>query len=199
MKGMTHFIRLTLLVIGAIAMAGCTTPGVGSADYNLYQVRGEQAVRLGIIMSLRKIKIDPNQSGTASAIGGGVAGAALGNRVGQGYGNSAAVALGALALGALGDMAQHEMAKKDGYELTIRLDTGLVIAVTQGADEAFTVGERVQVIGGANLTRVTRLDEASSLNQIPGAVPPAGSAPSASSVVPRLPASMTDPAQPAVH
>ena len=156
------------------ALQGCTTPGVGGSDYTYGQVRGEQSVRIGTVESIRKVKIQSSDPGLLGAIGGAVAGAALGHTVGQGNGEAAATILGGLAGGAAGEAAQSNLSTTDGVELTIRLDNGYVIAVTQGADEQFQVGERVQVLGGAGATRVTRLDSGSSLNY---AHPAGGGAP----------------------
>lgn len=161
------FKTAALLVITLAAtwgLEGCTTPGVGGSDYTYSQVRGEQSVRIGTIESIRKVKIQSSDPGILGALGGAVAGAALGHTVGQGNGEAAATILGTLAGGAAGEAAQSGLSTTDGLELTVRLDNGYVIAVTQGADEAFRVGDRVQVLGGAGATRVTRLDAASALN-----------------------------------
>ncbi|MDE1989116.1 MAG: glycine zipper 2TM domain-containing protein [Betaproteobacteria bacterium] len=168
---------LAMALAGTWTLQGCTTPGVGGSDYTYSQVRGEQSVRIGTIESIRKVKIESSEPGALGAIGGAVAGAALGHTVGQGNGEAAATILGALAGGAAGEAAQSSASTQEGVELTIRLDNGYVIAVTQGADEAFRVGDRVQVLGGGGATRVTRLDPASSLNYSRPAAPAQGPAP----------------------
>ncbi|MDE2343828.1 MAG: glycine zipper 2TM domain-containing protein [Betaproteobacteria bacterium] len=183
---------LALALAGTWTLQGCTTPGLGGSDYTYGQVRGEQSVRIGTIESIRKVKIQSSDPGTLGAIGGAVAGAALGHTVGQGNGEAAATILGALAGGAAGEAAQSSASTKEGVELTIRLDNGYVIAVTQGADEEFRVGDRVQVLGGGGATRVTRLDPASNLNyarpagpsQAPAPMPPRNAPPPAPSSAP---------------
>ncbi len=155
------------IAVGLLAvtfLAGCSEMGVGGSDYTVSQVRGEQSVRLGTIESVRKVRIQNDQPGILGALGGGVAGAALGSTIGGGNGNAAATVLGALAAGAAGEAAQSALSTQDGLEITVRLDSGYVIAVTQGMDEALRVGDRVQVLGGGGATRVTRLDPNSSLN-----------------------------------
>ncbi|EQD44468.1 outer membrane lipoprotein, partial [mine drainage metagenome] len=131
---------------------------MGGSDYTSTEVRGEQSVRLGTVESVHKVRIQSNDPGILGALGGGVAGAALGSTVGAGNGNAAATILGALAAGAAGNAAQNALSTENGVEITIRLDSGYVIAVTQGADEVFHVGDRVQVLGGGGATRVTKLD-----------------------------------------
>lgn len=167
-------IALTTLALVSVALlGGCTTPGIGGADYTRSQVRGEQTVRLGTLESMRKVRIQNNEPGMVGLLTGGIAGAALGSSMGQGSGKSAATALGAIAGAAAGEAIQSKGQEEEGVELTIRLDTGYVIAITQGLDESFRVGDRVQIIGSGRSTRVTRLDPSSSLNNVrPVGTPP---------------------------
>jgi outer membrane lipoprotein SlyB len=157
---------LTLALVSATLLGGCTTPGIGGADYTRSQVRGEQTVRLGTIESMRKVRIQNNEPGMVGLLAGGIAGAALGSTAGQGSGKSAATALGAIAGAAAGEAIQSKSQEETGVELTIRLDTGYIIAITQGLDEEFRPGDRVQIIGSGRGTRVTRLDPSSSLNNV---------------------------------
>ncbi len=163
---------LTLTALAAVALSGCTTPGVGGSDYTYGQVRGEQSVRLGTIESIRKVKIQPGEPGAVGLLSGAVAGAALGHTVGQGTGNAASTILGTIAGAAAGEAIESSASTKEGLEITVRLDSGYVIAVTQGADEDFRVGDRVQILGGGGATRVTRLDPASTLNNARPMAPP---------------------------
>jgi outer membrane lipoprotein SlyB len=173
------YLTLALCSLTLALMSGCSSPGVGGSDYTTTEVRGEQSVRLGTVESVRKVRIQSNEPGILGALGGGVAGAALGSTIGGGNGNAAATVLGALAAGAAGDAAQNALSTQNGVEITIRLDSGYVIAVTQGADEVFHVGDRVQVLGGGGATRVTKLDPNSSLGPTGrNSSAPGGTAPS---------------------
>ncbi|MHB8354117.1 MAG: outer membrane lipoprotein, partial [Burkholderiales bacterium] len=166
---------LTLTALSVLAVSGCTTPGVGGSDYTYSQVRGEQSVRLGTVESIRKVRIQSSEPGALGMLAGAVGGAALGHTMGQGTGNAASTILGTIAGAAAGDALQNTEGTQEGLEITVRLDSGYVIAVTQGADEQFRVGDRVQVLGGAGATRVTRLDAGSSLNNAqPMSAPPQG-------------------------
>ncbi len=171
------------VALGGLAVQGCSTPGIGGSDYTYGQVRGEQSVRIGTVESIRRVKIQSGEPGLVGTLGGAVAGAALGHTVGEGNGSVAATLLGTLAGGAAGQALEGATSEKDGVELTVRLDNGYVIAVTQGLDEEFRVGDRVQVLGGAGATRVTRLDPASNLNYMRPMGP--GGAPAPASVPPR--------------
>ena len=182
---MKNALLLPLVAVMVTTLAACTTPGIGGSDYRSNQVRGEQTVRIGTVESLRAVKIQSNEPSTVGVLGGAIAGAAVGHAIGQGGGNSAATVLGVLGGAVAGDAIQKSAMTQDGLEITIRLDSGYVIAVTQGADEVLRVGDRVQVLGGAGATRVTRLDPASRLNAPPPAQtpntppPPPSGAPSA--------------------
>lgn len=169
-----HYLTLTLCSLALALASGCSSPGLGGSDYTSTEVRGEQSVRLGTVESVRKVRIQSSEPGILGALGGGVAGAALGSTIGGGNGNAAATVLGALAAGAAGNAAQNALSTENGVEITIRLDSGYVIAVTQGADEVFHVGDRVQVLGGGGATRVTKLDPRSDLSPRSSA-PPSGS------------------------
>jgi outer membrane lipoprotein SlyB len=59
-------------------------------------------------------------------------------------------------LGGLGGAAAEEaVTRQRGVEITVKLDSGRMIAITQAADEEFKVGERVRVLSGGGTTRVT--------------------------------------------
>lgn len=177
-------ILFTAVALGSLILQGCSTPGIGGSDYTYSEVRGEQSVRIGTVESIRRVKIQAGEPGLVGTIGGAVAGAALGHTVGEGNGSIAATLLGTLAGGAAGQALEGVGSEKEGVELTVRLDNGYVIAVTQGLDEEFRVGDRVQVLGGAGATRVTRLDPASSLNYS-RPMGPAGAGGAPASVPPR--------------
>ena len=189
---MKNALLLPLVAVMVTTLAACTTPGIGGSDYRSNQVRGEQSVRIGTVESLRAVKIQSGDPSVVGVLGGAIVGAAAGHAVGQGGGNSAATALGALAGAVAGDAIQSNTATQNGIEITIRLDSGYVIAVTQGADEAFRVGDRVQVLGGAGATRVTRLDAASRLNAPPPAPAPNTPSPPPSGAPKTAPAPVSD-------
>ena len=82
-------------------------------------------------------------------------GGIAGSNVGQGKGSTVGTILGAVAGGMAGAAIEEGLMAKDGLEITVKLDNGHVIAVTQEADEQFRSGERVRVLSGGGVTRVT--------------------------------------------
>jgi outer membrane lipoprotein SlyB len=151
---MSH--RLSALAItafAAILLAGCAGSQSGSA-YSRTQTRGEMHVRMGIVESVRTVLIEGTQSGVG-AVAGGVVGGVAGSNVGQGRGSTVGSVLGAVLGGMAGQAIEEKASKKDGLEITIKLDGGQIIAVTQEADEQFHAGERVRVLSGSGVTRVS--------------------------------------------
>lgn len=144
-------------VIVSALLAGCASPGVGGGDYSRGQVRGEQSVRLGVVEGVRDVIIDANNTGTGTIAGaaiGGIAGSTVG---GGNRANAAGAIAGAVVGGLIGNSIEKNNNDRQGVEVTIRLEGGRIIAITQGKDEDFRVGDRVKILSGQGATRVTRL------------------------------------------
>ncbi len=143
----------TLLTAAVVALAGCAS-GVGGKDYSRSQTRAVQEVQMGMVESVREVNIE----GTKTPIGAGagaVVGGVAGSTVGGGKGSMVGAALGAV-LGGLGGAAAEEgITRQKGVEITVKLDSGRMLAVTQAADEEFRVGDRVRVLSGSGATRVS--------------------------------------------
>ena len=143
----------TLLVAGTLALTGCAS-GVGGKDYSRAQARTVQEVEMGRVESVREVRIE----GTKTPLGAGVGvvvGGVAGSTIGGGRGSAIGATVGAV-LGGLGGAAAEEgITRKRGLEITVKLDGGRTIAVTQAADEAFREGDRVRVLTGGGVTRVS--------------------------------------------
>jgi outer membrane lipoprotein SlyB len=148
---------LGILVVSSALLAGCASPGLGGGSYTRSQARGEMNVRLGVVEAVRDVTIDARDSGT-----GVLAGAALGGIAGStlGRGNKAEAA-GAIAGAVIGGLAGAgiEKANNDrrGVEVTVKLEGGKLVAITQEKDEEFRVGDRVRILSGSGATRVTKM------------------------------------------
>jgi len=65
--------------------------------------------------------------------------------------------VGAVAGGVAGSVLEEKVTRKDAFEITVRLDEGRVIAVTQPAGkDSFKPGERVRVVSDGRTARVAR-------------------------------------------
>jgi len=134
-------------------LAGCA-PSLSGNVYSRDQARNEQSVRLGVVESVREVRIEGTRSGvgaTAGAVIGGIAG----SNIGSGRGSQIGSVVGAVAGGVAGQAGEQAATGKTGLEITVRLDSGQLIAVVQEADEAFRPGERVRILRGSSATRVT--------------------------------------------
>lgn len=148
--------RIAAATIGltVIALLGACATGVGGDDYSRDQTRREQTVRLGVVDSVREVKIEGTRSGIGAAAGG-VVGGVAGSTVGQGRGSTVGAVLGSVAGGVAGQAAEQGATLQTGLEITIKLDSGRLVAVTQAAHDTFKPGDRVRVLSDGVVTRVT--------------------------------------------
>lgn len=148
-------------VLGAVVtiatLVGCAQPGLGGGNYTRGQVRGEQSVRVGTVENVRDVVIDARDTGTGTLAGaaiGGVAGSTIG---GGSRANAVGAIAGAVVGGIIGNAVEKNNNDRRGVEVTIRLEGGKLIAITQEKDEEFRVGDRVRILSGQGTTRVTRI------------------------------------------
>jgi outer membrane lipoprotein SlyB len=142
-----------IVVASVVALGGCAS-GTGGKDYSREQTRAVQEVKMGTVESVREVNIE----GTKTPIGAGagaVVGGVAGSTVGSGKGRIVGATVGAVLGGLGGAAAEEAVTSQKGVEITVRLDSGRMIAVTQAADEEFRVGDRVRVLSGGGATRVS--------------------------------------------
>ncbi len=140
---------LPVLLLAGLLPAGGQSSLSGDA-YSRDQARREMSVGLGTVESVREVTIEGTKSNIGTATG-----AAVGGLAG-GRGSTAGAIAGAVVGGVAGAMIEEGSTRRAGLEITIRLDTGNVIAIVQEADEKFTPGQRVRLVGASGNTRVTR-------------------------------------------
>ena len=146
---------LFLVVVGSLVLSGCASSLSGSA-YERRQGRTVQDVQLGTVEHVREVLLEGTKTGIGAAAGG-VAGSVIGrggsNRgsIGSAVGGIAGAVVGGVA----GAAVEESATKQKGLEITVRLEGGRLLAVTQAADEAFNVGDKVRLLSGQGVTRVT--------------------------------------------
>ncbi|MDO9450620.1 MAG: glycine zipper 2TM domain-containing protein [Rugosibacter sp.] len=145
--------RLLLVALSALMLAACASQS--GSSYSREQTRSEQTVRLGVVESVRNVTIEGTKSGVGAVAGAAVGGIG-GSHVGKGKGSTVGTVVGAVLGGVAGHAIEDSTTKKAGLEITVKLENGQLIAVTQEADEQFRPGERVRVVSGGGVTRVTR-------------------------------------------
>lgn len=161
---------LPFAALALLALAGCASlpPGLGggystSADaYNTGQARQQQNVRLGVVIAVRHVELAPDTSTKAVGSGiGALIGGLVGHQIGGGNGKTAATAAGAIVGAVGGNKVAARAYRQPGLAVTVKLDGGQAIEVTQAADIALHAGQRVEVIGsgwGDSPVRVVPLD-----------------------------------------
>ena len=149
----TRLLLVASFIAGALAVSGCAGTSSGSV-YSSGQARQEQTVRLGVVESVRTVTIEGSRS-PIGAVAGGAVGGIGGAHVGGGRGSTVGSILGAVAGGVAGSMIEERATRKDGVEITVRLESGELRAITQEADEVFKPGERVRLLSGGGVTRVS--------------------------------------------
>ncbi len=156
MQTMIRLISATSL-IGILLLQGCAYENSSADVYSSRQAQREQTVRMGTIESVRLVKIraNMNQAG-AGALGGGLAGGIVGSTFGGGRG-ALLTTLGGAAAGAYaGHNVEGRVRNRNGVEITVRLDSGNLRAITQEATkEVFKAGDRVRLLSSGGITRVT--------------------------------------------
>jgi outer membrane lipoprotein SlyB len=150
---MNRTIATALVVASSLLLAGCPA-GLGSKDYSRSQARTVQEVQMGGVAAAREVLIEATNTPIGAGAGA-VVGGVAGSTVGSGRGSVVGTTVGAV-LGGLGGAATEEaVTRQKGIEITVKLDSGRMLAITQAADEAFRVGDRVRVLSGGGVTRVT--------------------------------------------
>jgi outer membrane lipoprotein SlyB len=146
--------KLSVLLLAGISVAvvGCTFPSsrrtVPTAQANVLQ-RAE----LGTVTSVREVNIE-GQKGQLGMYGGGLMGAAAASG-GRGVSGAVVQATGAVAGAVVGQAVEEAATRKRAQEITIRLDDGSTVTVTQDSSTGlFMDGDRVRVINGGGHAHV---------------------------------------------
>lgn len=146
--------QIAALFLVAAGLVGCASSIEGDT-YTRGQVRQVDSVQMATVAGVRDIMIE----GTKTAIGasaGTVIGSIAGANSNNGRAGSAiASVLGAVVGGMAGAGIEEGITRQAGLEITIKYDDGKMVAVVQGDNEKFKVGDRVRVISGSGVTRIT--------------------------------------------
>ncbi len=145
--------KLLVAALLSILLAACASSNSGSV-YSRDEARKVQTVKTGVVESVRPVKLEGTKSPVGTIAGGAVGGIA-GSSVGGGRGSAIAAVIGAVVGGLAGSAAEEGITRKDGLEITVKLDGGGLVAVVQEADESFKAGEKVRLVENGSTTRVS--------------------------------------------
>ncbi|WP_435628675.1 glycine zipper 2TM domain-containing protein [Candidatus Ferrigenium straubiae] len=150
---MFNFGKATALLLAIAALAGCAS-GLSGSTYTRDQARQVEDVRMATVESVREVLIEGTKSGIGTAAGA-VVGGIGGSNAGSGKGSSVGAVLGTVAGGVVGSAIEEGATRQSAMEITVKFDDGKLIAVTQAGDEKFQPGERVRVLTGSGVTRIS--------------------------------------------
>ena len=112
-----------------------------------------QRIEYGTVQKVNNVVVE-GERGQIGMYGGGLTGAAAGGAAGQGVGRDLARAGGAVVGAVAGQAVEEAVTRKPALEMTIKLDNGSEVVVTQESPPAFAVGDRVGVASGPGGSRV---------------------------------------------
>ena len=129
----------------------CAAPGEHAA------VLGEQSVRRGVIDKIDPVDLEGDHQLGAGTVIGAAAGGIVGNQIGAGHGRDIATVLGVIGGGLAGNAVQNKYVdRRPGQQISVQLENGTSIIVTQLADSNLRVGDHVVVQGQGHDARVVR-------------------------------------------
>lgn len=150
---MNKRIQMIAAALIVAVLAGCAQ-GLGGGSYSRDEARREQNVRLGVVESVRPVQIEGTRTGVGP-VAGAVVGGVAGSTVGGGRGSAVAAVIGAVAGGVAGQAIEQGTTRKNGVEVTVKLNNGALVAIVQEADEIFRAGDRVRILSDGRTSRVT--------------------------------------------
>ena len=150
-----RLLNIGLSLLAAVTITGCAS-GLGGGDYERTEARRVMSVRMGVVERVRPVKLECTSSPIGTVAGAAVGGIA-GSTVGGGKGANIAAVVGAVVGGLAGAAAEEGMTRKQGIEVTLKMDNGELLAIVQeDGGENFVPGERVRLLQDGRNTRVTR-------------------------------------------
>ncbi|MEX2044524.1 MAG: hypothetical protein WD941_04165 [Opitutus sp.] len=148
---------VALIAIVSGIVAGCTFPS-SRRVIPARQANVVQRADTGTVTQVREVNIEGQRSNLGMYGGGliGVAAASGGSGVGGAVGQAAAGVAGAV----VGQATEEALTRKYAQEITIRLDDGTTVVVTQEASTGlFQDGDRVHVLDGGGGARVSMVSD----------------------------------------
>jgi len=147
-----RFLASILFISGILS--GCSSNSYGDT-YSAAETRQIQKVSFGIIIKTEPVSIEGEGTGVGT-IAGAAVGGILGSKIGGGTGSTIAAIGGGLLGGVTGNKTAKKVTKRHGVNLTIKLDTGGIIAIVQEAnpDMMFSINQRVRINQQGKTARV---------------------------------------------
>jgi outer membrane lipoprotein SlyB len=133
------------------ALAACAE----TVDHGSH-VLGEQSLRYGVVSAIDQVELDGNQQLGVGTVVGAAAGGIIGHQIGGGSGRDVATVLGVIGGGIAGNTVQNRIDRRPGQRISVRLDNGASLSITQPGSSQLRVGDRVVIEGDGRDARVGR-------------------------------------------
>jgi outer membrane lipoprotein SlyB len=131
------------LLAAAGLMGGCASIEPGPTYDPAPRVA--QRTEYGVVEHIDLFREGRSEPSGLGAVLGGVAGGVIGHQFGGGFGNAAATVAGAVGGALVGNHIESANAR-DRYRVTVRLDSGAHLEVTEVGEGELRVGDRVRVV-----------------------------------------------------
>lgn len=153
---MKSFNTLYLLVATLFILSGCASNLTGD-NYSASEAKRVQEVQFGVVIAQRPVIIDGRKNGILGTAAGGILGGVIASNVGGGSGRDIATGIGAIIGGVIGQQVEEKSTRKQGQELTVRLDSGKTISIVQQISKAnfFAENDRIKVLSQGSTVRVS--------------------------------------------
>lgn len=140
--------RLLLAAALAASLAACASnPGNSYGHQGASAPYSTNCYDCGTVESIQVVNTTGTASGTGAVLGG-VVGGVIGNQVGGGDGKKAATVAGVVGGAVAGNAIEKNMTKQS-YQVTVRMDDGRRLTVTQGTvPSSLRAGSRVRLDNG---------------------------------------------------
>ena len=145
--------KLTMLLVGlTLTISACSNNApVAKNQSGTMSKESVVTVKQATVTSVKNVSI-MGRKGRVGGTVGSVAGSILGSSI-----PVAGSIIGSIIGSAVGSEADKEFSKQKGLEITLQLESGTKVVVTQLAETAFKAGDKVQLIMQDNKARVAHL------------------------------------------
>jgi outer membrane lipoprotein SlyB len=155
-------VHMLLAIAATVALAGCAGGGKGAMagpHRGGEPALGESEVRYGRIERIDPVSLEGDHQLGVGHILGAVGGGVIGHQFGHGGGQVLAQVLGSIGGGYVGGQIQNKYVdRRPGQHITVTLNSGIAVGITQPADPGLRVGDCVRVDGSGQSARVVRAD-----------------------------------------
>jgi outer membrane lipoprotein SlyB len=131
----------------AASLAACASNPGGTRVVSTSAPYSTNCYDCGVVERVTAVQTTGTASGGGAVLGG-IVGGVVGNQIGDGDGKKAATVAGVVGGAVAGNAIEKNMAKT-GYEVTVRMDDGRRLTVTQPSlDSGLREGSRVRLANG---------------------------------------------------